>query len=89
MRRDRPVACLKIIASLMPKDLSIKVDPYAHMSDEELMAHLQHLEGQDGTAPGSESRGYGKRCRDKRGAAEQCGTPVAAAGKCMVGNGLK
>ena len=29
VRRDQPAAYLKVIASLMPKDLSIKVDPYA------------------------------------------------------------
>ena len=48
-RTDR-AAYLKVITSLIPKDLSIKVDAYAHMTDEELMARLKDLGGQDGTA---------------------------------------
>jgi hypothetical protein len=43
VRRDKPDAYLKIVASLMPKDLNLNVNNLDSLTDEQLLARLRVL----------------------------------------------
>lgn len=43
VREDRPHEYLKVVASILPKELNVKTDPYEHLTDEELEASIQEL----------------------------------------------
>lgn len=40
---DNPSAYVKVVASILPKELNVKVDPYEEMSDDELDRRLREL----------------------------------------------
>ncbi len=44
VREERPQDYLKVIASILPKDVNVKVSPFENMSDEELDAAIAKLE---------------------------------------------
>ena len=44
VRQEDPVAFLKIIASIVPKEIKVKSDPLSDMSDDELDEKLQDLQ---------------------------------------------
>ena len=41
---DKPEHFLKIVASLMPRDLNIKVDPLGHLTDRQLIEKIRALD---------------------------------------------
>lgn len=43
VREERPQDYLKVIASLLPKDVNLAVNPYDGMSDQELQAQIKGL----------------------------------------------
>jgi len=43
VRADKPDQYLKVIASILPKELNIKVDPMEEMSDAELDGYIKRL----------------------------------------------
>jgi hypothetical protein len=43
MREDRPGDYIRVIASLMPKDLNLNVNEYEHWTDEQLADRLEKL----------------------------------------------
>jgi len=43
MREDRPGDYIRVIASLMPKDLNLNVNEYEHLTDEQLADRLEKL----------------------------------------------
>ncbi|WAJ28938.1 DUF5681 domain-containing protein [Antarcticirhabdus aurantiaca] len=45
VRQEKPDAYLKVMASILPKDLNVKVDPFEHMTDEDLEAAIEALNG--------------------------------------------
>ena len=44
MRKDRPGDYIRVIASLMPKDLNLNVNEYEHWTDEQLADRLEQLD---------------------------------------------
>jgi hypothetical protein len=40
---DHPVDYVKVIASILPKDLNVKVSPFENMTNEELEANIERL----------------------------------------------
>ena len=46
--RTSPAAFLKVIAKVMPKDMNLHVNPYDHMTDEQIMERLRVIEEQTG-----------------------------------------
>ncbi|MEM6899596.1 MAG: hypothetical protein AAF583_07500 [Pseudomonadota bacterium] len=48
VRKERPQDYLKVIASLLPKDVNLAVNPYEEMSDEQLQAQIKGLIGELG-----------------------------------------
>lgn len=44
VREERPQDYLKVIASILPKDVNVKVSPFENMSDEELDAAIARLQ---------------------------------------------
>ena len=44
MREDRPGDYIRVIASLMPKDLNLNVNEYEHWTDEQLADRLEQLD---------------------------------------------
>ena len=44
MREDRPGDYIKVIASLVPKDLNLNVNEYEHWTDEQLADRLDQLD---------------------------------------------
>ena len=46
VRETRPEVYLKVVASLLPKDVNLNTDPYADLSDEQLLERLDQLERQ-------------------------------------------
>ena len=44
MREDRPGDYIKVIASLVPKDLNLNVNEYEHWTDEQLADRLEQLD---------------------------------------------
>ena len=49
VRREKPDQYLKVIASVIPKDMNINVSQYDNMSDEQLFERLRQLRAQIGT----------------------------------------
>jgi hypothetical protein len=45
VRQDRPHDYLKVIASILPKDLHVKVSEFDEMSDADLVARIRQLHG--------------------------------------------
>ena len=45
VREKRPADYLKVCASLMPKELTVKVDPLEELTPEQLDAHIRRLAG--------------------------------------------
>lgn len=45
VRADRPDVYLKVVASILPKDLNVNLNPLEEASDEELIQRLRDLEG--------------------------------------------
>lgn len=43
VREERPQDYLKVIASILPKDININVQPFDEMTDEQLKAHAARL----------------------------------------------
>jgi hypothetical protein len=43
VRSEKPEAYLKVIASLLPKDLNLNVSKYDHLTDEQLIVRLRML----------------------------------------------
>ena len=43
VRIEKPEAYIKVIASLLPKDLNLNVSKYDHLSDEQLIVRLRVL----------------------------------------------
>ena len=43
VRIEKPDAYLKVIASLLPKDLNLNVSKYDHLTDEQLIMRLEFL----------------------------------------------
>jgi hypothetical protein len=43
VRTDKPDAYLKIVASLLPKDINLNVPPLDELSDDQLLARLAQL----------------------------------------------
>lgn len=64
VRTEKPDAYLKVIASLMPKDLNINVNQFDGMTDDELIERIRALDatirpfldaqGEDGTGGGTD-----------------------------------
>jgi hypothetical protein len=46
VRIEKPEAYLKVIASLLPKDLNLNVSKYDHLTDEQLISRLRVLSKQ-------------------------------------------
>jgi hypothetical protein len=44
VRADKPDAYLKVIASILPKDVNVNVNQYDSMSDDELIARIRQLD---------------------------------------------
>ena|SRR5689334_3977423 len=44
--KNSPAQFLRVIAMLMPKDVTLTINPYMHMSDEQLTARLEALQEQ-------------------------------------------
>ena len=44
MREDRPGDYIRVIASLIPKDLNLNVNEYEHWTDEQLFDRLEQLD---------------------------------------------
>ena len=44
MREDRPGDYIRVIASLVPKDLNLNVNEYDHLTDEQLADRLEQLD---------------------------------------------
>jgi hypothetical protein len=49
VRETKPEVYLKVVASLLPKDVNLNTNPYADLSDEQLMERLDRLDRE--TAP--------------------------------------
>lgn len=45
MRADKPVEYVKVIASILPKELNVKIDPIEDLTDDELINRLHALRG--------------------------------------------
>lgn len=63
VRTEKPDAYLKVVASILPKDLNVNVNNYEQMTDDELVKRLRDLqsaigpflaEGSDGDSGGVE-----------------------------------
>jgi hypothetical protein len=52
VRIEKPEAYLKVIASLLPKDLNLNVSKYDHLTDEQLIVRLRMLTEQAATILG-------------------------------------
>ncbi len=37
---------LRIVASLMPKDVNLKLSPFEHMTEKQLVARIRQLDGE-------------------------------------------
>jgi hypothetical protein len=46
MREERPGDYIRVIASLVPKDLNLNVNEYEHWTDEQLADRLEKLNGE-------------------------------------------
>jgi hypothetical protein len=44
VREERPQDYLKVVASILPKDVNVKVSPFENMSEEELDAEIARLQ---------------------------------------------
>ena len=44
VRKDKPEQYLKVIASILPRDLNLNVNPIREMSDEELLERIRDLD---------------------------------------------
>ena len=44
MREDRPGDYIRVIASLVPKDLNLNVNEYDHLTDEQLADRIEQLD---------------------------------------------
>lgn len=59
VRVDKPADYLKVVASILPKQLNVKVDPLEEMTDEQLISRITELQtklgitGGVGEAPGT------------------------------------
>ena len=43
VREEQPAVFLKVVASTLPRDLNVNVDPYEHVTDEELTQMILRL----------------------------------------------
>lgn len=43
MRADKPAEYVKVIASILPKELNVKIDPIEELTDDELISRLHAL----------------------------------------------
>ena len=43
VREEKPDQYLKVVASVMPKDINVSTDPFDGVSDEELEAMIRHI----------------------------------------------
>lgn len=66
VRKDDPVQYIKTIASILPKEMNLKVDPLDEMTDAELLHRLRELQsligpvlGGDSSRNGTQSEGQG------------------------------
>jgi len=46
--KNQPAQFLKVIAQVLPKNMNLHVNPYNHMTDEQIMERLRAIEEQDG-----------------------------------------
>lgn len=63
VRKEKPDAYLKVVASILPKDLNVNINQTDHMTDEQLIERIRSLdaairpflalEGKDGTDGGN------------------------------------
>ena len=51
VRETKPEQYLKVVASLLPKDINLNVESYQEWTDEQLMARILDLNKQIGFAP--------------------------------------
>ncbi len=43
VRNERPAVYLKVVASLLPKDLNVNIDPLDELTDEQLIERIRQL----------------------------------------------
>jgi hypothetical protein len=55
VRAEKPDQYLKVIASILPKDINLNVDPIGEMTDDELIERIRKLD--EAIAPSLASRG--------------------------------
>lgn len=64
VRRDKPDAYLKVVASILPKEMNVNVRPLEEMTDEQLRKHVERLAKELGPlaafAVGGDIRGTGE-----------------------------
>lgn len=67
VREERPDMYLKVVASILPKDLNVNINPLEEATDEELIQRLKELEsvirpfiGPEGGAEDSDGAGQAK-----------------------------
>lgn len=63
MREEKPAEYVKVVASLLPKELLVRKDPLEDVSDEKLAEMIEWLDGaieQGDGAPRPTHRGSGK-----------------------------
>ena len=46
--KNHPAQFLKVIAYMLPKDMNLNINPYDHMTDEQIMERLRVLREQVG-----------------------------------------
>jgi hypothetical protein len=46
VREEMPAAYLKVVASVIPREVNVKADPFEHLSDEEIAAAIALLQRQ-------------------------------------------
>ena len=44
--KNHPAQFLKVVAQVLPKDMNLHVNPYDHMTDEQIMERLRVIEEQ-------------------------------------------
>ncbi len=51
VREEKPDIYLKVVASILPKDLNLNVNKYEHLTDEQLRARIRELDAVIGPDP--------------------------------------
>lgn len=58
-RTEKPVEYVKVIASILPKELNVKIDPLEEMTDDELIERIHQLRSAVDAALGRTGEGGG------------------------------